>query len=316
MKTERRHELSENVLAKEINVVSDMARQHGGTVAMVIGVGMIIYAAAAFWNSHRASVNQDAWDAYQTAIVEGDPELRSLRRVADSDEFSGTVMQEWAYLTWADRQLLLASQQYFVNRDEANKRLTDVAAVYDQYATSGVDPEIRNRSRLGLARVDEMQNRLEEARKEYNLVEGALGEYAARRATELESKQLEEDYKWLTTAPLPKPVAAAKGPGTPGLRPGFEAMPPAAEAGEQGIDSSKSLEEILGGLTEPSNDEGPRYDEGKDDATGQEGKGATTTPDATPPAATAPATPAATTPAEGAAPPAEPAADAKAPAAK
>ena len=37
-------------------------------------------------------------------------------------------MQEWAYVTWADRQLLLASQQYLADREGAKKNLNEVAA--------------------------------------------------------------------------------------------------------------------------------------------------------------------------------------------
>jgi hypothetical protein len=128
-----------------------------------------------YWNSHNAGREQQAWLAYEKALLQGSADYSGVQMVAASDEFAGTRMQEWAYLAWADRQLRMAAEMFLVNRDAAKEKLSAIAAVYDQYSTDATDPEIRNRARLGLARVSEMQGRLDDARRQYGEVEGALG---------------------------------------------------------------------------------------------------------------------------------------------
>ena len=265
MKTERRHELQTNTLAQEITLWSDKLRPYANVLIGGVGVLLALYAVSTMWMNYRGQRDVQSWDAYQMAVLDGDIELKDLQRIAAGDEFAGTKMQEWAYVTWADRQLLLASQQYLSDREGAKKNLNEVAAVYEQFAQNGSDPEIRNRSRLGWARVNEMQDRLDEACRQYGLVEGAIGELAAKRAKELESKQTQEDIKWLATASLPKPARAA-GAQSSAQRPGFEASTPAADApGESPIDSSKSLEDVLGSLGAGS-EETDRYGESKGEA--------------------------------------------------
>jgi hypothetical protein len=328
MHTERRHELETNTLAKGLTDWGDKLRPYTNLLLLIIAALLGVYIAASMWNSYRATRDRAAWDDYQMALFEGDGEQRTLQRLASSEDHEGTGMQEWALVGWADRQLLRASQMYLNNREEAQKRLDRVIEVYGEFAANGSGPEIRNRSRLGLARAYEMRNDLEKARAEYARVEGALAEVAAERLKQLESKPAQDAIAWLATADLPKPVAPS-GPGTPGDRPGFEATPPAADkAGAMKFDTTKSLEEILGGV-DPGTD-ASRYSEGtapapapKNEATGSAAKETPTDPAATTEPATsssapsneAPATESAPTEPAGTAPASEPpAADASQPA--
>jgi hypothetical protein len=269
MKTERRHELAENTLAHEIDVWGHKIRPYTNLAIGGLGVLLALYAAYGFWSNNRAARDQAAWYEYQKALLAGDVELKQLQLVASSDEFAGSKMQDWAYISWADRQVLLAANQYFVDREAAKKRLTTVAGVYEQLADASFEPEVRTRARLGLARVNEMQDRLDEAKQEYARVEGALGEYAARRAKLLEDKRVADDCRWLATAALPKPVAPT-GPGTPGFRPGFEATQPPTDdvQGSLNSDAAKNLDEILGVLK--TDEEGDRY-QGEGEAKPQAG---------------------------------------------
>jgi hypothetical protein len=248
MKTERRHELEQNTLAQGLSDWGEKVRPYSTVILAAIGLLVGVYVAATLWNNYQSSRNRAAWDDYQLAMLEGDAELRQLQRLANSEDHQGTEMQEWALVGWADRQLLAASREYLVNREQAKERLTDIEGIYEQFAESGSTLEIRNRSRLGLARVSELQNKLEEARRHYAQVEGALGALAAERIKQLESKEAQEASAWLATAELPKPKPG-EGPGVPGQRPGFEATPPAVDAGSApAVDTPQSLEEILRGI--------------------------------------------------------------------
>jgi hypothetical protein len=245
MNTERRHELEANSLARSLNEWSDRLRPYSNGILIAIAAVLLVYVGASMWSSYQASRSRAAWDDYELAVMENDGDQRGLQRLSTSEDHQGTEMQEWALMGWADRQLLRASQMYLTNREEAMSRLTNIAGIYDQYATTAEDPALRNRARLGLARANEMLGKVDEARQQYARVEGALAAVAADRIKELESKQAQETVHWLATTQLPKPSTPG-GPGTPGKRPGFEGQLPQADAGKDA--SPGSLNEILRGL--------------------------------------------------------------------
>jgi len=260
MNTERRHELENNALAHGITTWSDKLRPYVSAILAGIAALLVIFIITSFWNKYQADRNAAAWHEFELALFEGDGEARSLQRLAESEEYQGTEMQEWAYMAWADRQLRLASELYLRDREEAKKRLSSIEGIYEQFADSASSSELKNRARLGLARVSEMQGDLAEAKTQYGLVDGALAVLAEERVKQLDGKPATEAVAWLTTVELPKRTPPT-GPGTPGARPGFEATPPAADAqGGLKFDSGQSLEEILGGIQ--AGEEGKRYDEG------------------------------------------------------
>jgi hypothetical protein len=299
MNTERRHELENNALAHGITTWSDKLRPYVSAILAVIAALLVIFIITSFWNKYQADRNAAAWHEFELELFGGDGDARSLERLANSEEYQGTEMQEWAYMAWADRQLRLASELYLRDREEAKKKLSSVEGVYEQYADNASSSELKNRARLGLARVSEMQGDLTEAKAQYALVDGALALLAEERIKQLEGKPATETVAWLTTVELPKRTPPT-GPGTPGARPGFEATPPAADA-KSGLnfDSTQSLEQILGGIQDAEDDK--RYDEGDAKPAADDG----TTPSvtapadgATPPSVETPAVPAATSPAE------------------
>jgi hypothetical protein len=284
MKSEARHKLETNVLAAKLAQWGERLRPHASTIMTVAAVALAAYFLLSMWRGSGSRRDREAWDQYELAILGGDLELTQLQRVAASDDYAGANMQEWAYVAWADRQLRLAADRYLTDRDDANKRLTNIAGIYDELAANAGAAEVRNRARLGLARVNEMQNRLDEARTHYAQVEGALAPLATERIKALESKEAQEACEWLATADLPKPRAAS-GPGTPGVRPGFDVATPAADPDPTG-DAGKSLEDILGGLTgelEP----GQRYGEAPASAPGEEPAAPAESDPAAPPAESA-----------------------------
>lgn len=258
MNTERRHELENNALAHGITTWSDKLRPYVSVILGGIAALLVLFIVTSFWNKYQADRNAAAWHELELALFEGDGEARSLQRLANSEEYQGTEMQEWAYMSWADRQLRLASELYLRDREEAKKKLSSVEGIYEQFADSASTSELKNRARLGLARVSEMQGDLAEAKAQYALVDGALALIAEERIKQLDGKPATETVAWLTTVELPKRTPPT-GPGTPGARPGFEATPPAADA-KSGLnfDSTQSLEQILGGIQDSETDK--RYE--------------------------------------------------------
>ncbi|HMP05759.1 MAG TPA: hypothetical protein PJ982_05375 [Lacipirellulaceae bacterium] len=231
--------------------------------------------------------------------MQGDVDYRGVQLVASSDEFAGSRMQEWAYMAWADRQLRRASEMYLIDRDASLERLTAIVAFYEQFAESSTDSDIRNRARLGLARVAEMRGQLDEAKKQYALVQGALAAVAEARLDELQGGGVEDSTKWLATAELPKPPAPS-GAGAPGRRPDFGVDLPSSGEAAGPLGEVQSMEEILGGLLGGSSDDGARYD-----AAGAGESAADSEPDADAPATDDEAAAAEAADAEDAATPAE-----------
>jgi hypothetical protein len=250
MKSEHRHDLETNWLAHHMAGWIEKLKPHTTKLLVLAGIVVGLFLVVSIMASVRASKDRAAWDAYAMAISTTDPELMQLQRVAE--EHQGTTMQEWAYATWADRQLLIAASRYLADRDAAKKRLQNVQGIYDTIIHAG-DPLVRDRAHLGLARIHEMLDQLDDARREYGQVQGDLAPHARERSAELKSSEVQQACQWLATAELPKP-ASPTSLGQPGSRPPFQAIPPENTGDAQAL---KSIEELLGGSTTPVPKDGP-----------------------------------------------------------
>jgi hypothetical protein len=293
MKSERRHELEANSLVHEIEVWTEKIKPYTNIILGVVGGLLGLYAALTWWSSSQAKQNLRAWEAYEMAALGSDIDLKEMQRIAADEQYLGTEMQQWAYVAWADRQLLRASQLYLIDREDAQERLEAITGIYQQFSTQASNVELRSRAQLGLGRVYEIQNRLDDAREAYSKVTGPLAEIAKQRAEALDSQSLQEVNQWLATADLPKPQVPA-GPGTPGQRPGFGVTSPAVDIGSEGLegalnlDTSRSLEDILGRFEEDAGtgqeQSGGRYDssEGQSPAAPANGDSASDEPEADP----------------------------------
>ncbi|MEO2046043.1 MAG: hypothetical protein ABGX16_05660 [Pirellulales bacterium] len=278
MKSEHRHDLETNWLAHHLAVWIEQLKPHTTKLLLAAGVVTGLLVVVSISSSVDASKSKAAWEAYALAVNSTDPELMQLQQVAE--EFPDTTMQEWAYATWADRQLMIASSRYLIDREAARERLRKVQGKYEFIVNSG-DPQIRDRAHFGLARVYEMLDQLDKAKNEYALVQGDLFKLAEERTDQLKSDAVQQSCKWLATVELPSrntlngtslPGAGLSTQGLPGKRPPFEAFSPSI--GSDGL-SQKSIEELLGG-TASSEPEGPSEPEGtaptETDSQGQENK--------------------------------------------
>jgi hypothetical protein len=185
--------------------------------------------------------------------------LEQLRLAAQ--EHPGTTMQQMADVTWADGQVFTASQNYIYNRANAMESLTRATSAYQGVIQSSDDERLVNRAQLGLARIYEMQGKLDAAREAYLKVKGTYEEYAKRQAERLASPETKDTYAWLATARPPLPRAPI-GPGTPGKSPEFTAGDIAlpgttSETTSPGAPpQSESIDELLKGLELDFNTEG------------------------------------------------------------
>lgn len=250
MKSEHRHELQTNELSAGLARWVDKVKPFTGQIVTGLVLLALAYAGLTAWDAQSAEKERAAWDAFALATDTSDPEMQSLQRVAGDEQYAGTKMQEWAYVGWADRQVLNAMGSYLFDREKTNDRLRNVSGIYEGMAKSATDPQVRNRARFGLARVYELQNKLDEAYEQYLLVQGDLQPHASERVKRLDSEEVREACSWLATAELPK-LDLTGGQGATGARPGFDASLPIAEPSTDGI-SAESLEKLLGELSNDS----------------------------------------------------------------
>jgi predicted negative regulator of RcsB-dependent stress response len=324
MKSEHRHELETNALAKKLKVAVERFRPYASTIAGVIVAVVVLMFLWSYFARSSTARQSEAWDAYNQAIIEAVPDVEQLRQTAQ--EHPGTKMQQMADVTWADSQVWIAARDYIYNRPAATEAITKALSAYLSVIQSSDDERLVNRARLGVARAYEIQGKLDEAAKTYGEVKGAFEEYAKRQAERLAKPETKDTYAWLATA-RPKLPQAPTGPGTPGVQPEFSASdlalpgasPPAASP-DAAPATSQSIEDLLKGLevdfTSPTGDD--RYAPGgttppptgtQNETTPNTTSAAPATTETTPPSTPPPADNASTegsAPAESATSPAEP----------
>jgi predicted negative regulator of RcsB-dependent stress response len=254
MKSEHRHQLETNWLAKRLDVAIERFRPYASTIAGVVLALVVIMFLWSYIAGSSSARQSEAWDVFNLAVAEPMPDIEQLRQVAQ--EHPGTTMQQLADVTWADSEVLKASHNYIYNRSAAMEALAKATSAYQGVIHSSQDERLRNRAQLGLARVYELQGKLDEAREAYLKVAGGYGRYAKLQAERLAKPEAKEIYAWLENArpPLPR---APMGPGTPGQRPLFSegelalpggVVPPGSTAPDGSPAQGQSIDDLLRGL--------------------------------------------------------------------
>lgn len=217
MKSEERHEMETNVLAKFIVSTSEKVRPY--TSYIVYGL-LAVVAAWAIWSLSARGLggrDQAAWDAYASATLPGKLEAENLKQTAD--EYAGRPVGELARIMWADRQLTEACFAYFSNKSASRERLEDAEQAYRTLLSGARDRAIRERAQFGIARVLEVRGEIDEAIEAYKKVTGSFSELATARVEELEKFKPVVDPTWLASAEGPALPAAVGS----GARPPFRA---------------------------------------------------------------------------------------------
>lgn len=252
MKSQERHRLETNVMAEHLGGWIEKLRPYATSVAGILLFVFIAMFAWSYLSGSSAAWQSQAWDAYNQAVITQRPNLELLRESAEAHP--GTNMQHLADVTWADGQVWLAARDFLYNKAGINEALNKATTAYQSVLQSSDDERLKNRARLGLARVYEMQNQLDKAREEYGKVTGGYAEFAKNRAKELGEKKTQEVCDWLATA-VPPRRSSPFGLGAPGQTPSFSVgdvplpgaeTPGAAPAG--GAGSGSSIDNLLQGL--------------------------------------------------------------------
>lgn len=279
MKSEHRHDLETNALAKRLAVAIEKLQPYMSTVIGIAVTVVVVLLGISYMSGASSARQSEAWNTYNQAVEGLIPNLVQLQRSAE--DHAGSPMAKWANVTWADGQVWMASRAFLQDRDASMEALNRAESAYRSLLIDADDPQLVNRAHFGLGRVFELRGDLEKARDEYALVQGGFESLAVQQIEKLEEQQTQQIYEWLATARAPRRRAPA-GPGTPGERPDFSAgeldMP---EMGEQpSIEAGTTVEDLFQGLTDPqqepadelgaTTDESVEVDAEIDDSTAEE----------------------------------------------
>lgn len=226
MKTERRHELETNWLARQLARWIDQLKPYGKAVTGVLVAAVVVGTSVWFFSQQTSQTEAAAWDAYYLATEGGRPNLDELAKLAV--EHAGTSVQQWAELARADSQLQIGTRLLFRDKQEAANLINQAIAEYEQIRKSVQSEPLRQRATFNLARAYEALGKLDDAIRTYQQVEGAFREMAQARLEVLEQKSSKQFYDWFAQAELPQPGVSETDPGTPGQAPPFRLDGPGA----------------------------------------------------------------------------------------
>ena len=267
MKSQHRHELETNWLAKRLAEWIERLRPYGSTVLGTLVVIAAVLIGFSYYSGSSSGRQSEAWASYNQAIEGWIPDIEKLRQSAE--EHAGTTMQRWADMTWADGHVWMAARDYVRNRAAAMEALNRASGTYRNLIEESGDERLRSRAHFGLARGYELRGELDKAREEYLQVSGGFEQLAKARLEELAEPKTKETYDWLATAQAPRRTTPA-GPGTPGERPDFSAggLDIPGQPAEGASDAPASVDDLFRGFELPEVPD-DRYDadgEATDDA--------------------------------------------------
>ncbi len=269
MKSAHRHELETNALAHRLELFIERYRPYAGQIIGWLFAAVAVVLIGSYLLGASSARKSSSWDTFNQAITASPPNLDELHRTAQ--EYAGTPMQQIADVTWADAQVYLATRTFLADRPKALETLNAATSAYESILQSSKDQQLLGRARLGLARIYELQNKLDKAREEYGKVTGAMVPYAKAQVERLNKPESQDTYAWLATAKLPIASTPA-GPGVPGRPPEFKpgeldlpaAGPAAAPKPEDTKAANEEFDRFLKSLKDEAKKDDPdRYKEGE-----------------------------------------------------
>jgi hypothetical protein len=217
MKSEQRHELQQNSLARWLNDAGEWCRVNAPLlVGVVVGAALVIIGVTYFRHQSEARTT-DEWTQFFAAAQRDDTvKLQSL-----GTKFAGDTPGQLAKLLLADTALNSGVELMSSDREEAEKKLNDAKNLYAEVRSAASEPLLKQRAVFGLARYYESVGLLEESTKEYQTIvkdwpDGPFTEIAKRKIEYLQFPSTVAFAKWYREH-KPLPPAPAGTAGTPKL---------------------------------------------------------------------------------------------------
>src|SRR4051812_39644666 len=220
MKAERRHELKHNELADWLAETATNVKPHAtGVIAGVAVLAAVVLGSIWYFSGETATASR-AWSEYFDAFNNREPQ-KTLQTLA-SDQ-SGGKAAWWAQLAVADINLGEGAALLYSDRTAAKQHL-DVAKDAYLKVEASADPMLKNRARLGLAKVYESMCEPAKALTYYQQVadsekDSAIGKAAAADAKRMKDSREVAFLEWFVAQtpkrPAPLPGVGGNMPGLP-----------------------------------------------------------------------------------------------------
>ena len=220
MKSERRHELEQNELAIWLAETAETIKPYTNIILAVALVGVLCIAIYA-WFSRQSRA--EAAKASASLVSASVFDLDKLQETVD--KYPKTSAGQLAAVTLADYYLAVGCAAVLDDRAMANQNLGKAIDLYKQALEHALDPLLRERATLGLARAYETRGDLEQAAGLYEQVlqqwpKGAYSTVAANRLRDIQRRSTREFYDRLASYE-PK-GRFIEGPGLPTDKPTFD----------------------------------------------------------------------------------------------
>jgi hypothetical protein len=220
MKAERRHELKHNELADWLGETASNVKPHANGVIAGLAVLAAIVLGSIWYFSGEAASSSRAWSEYFDAFNTREPQ-KVLQTLAN--EHSSGKASWWAQLAVADMNLGEGASLLYSDRENAKKHLDSAKDAYLKVEAS-TDPMLKNRARLGLAKVHESLCEPAKALTYYQQVadsekDSAIGKAAAADAKRMKDSREVAFLEWFVAQtpkrPAPLPGVGGNMPGLP-----------------------------------------------------------------------------------------------------
>ncbi len=223
MKSERRHELEQNVLADWLATKINMIKPYQNTISTV-AILLVVGAVAYGWWTHRSSTaNVAGWNRFYEAFSQEGQGPDDFDRIAE--DFPGTDIAHLANTISGDLHLRSGCAMLFSSKLSANDELTQAVDCYRKVIEGRPKAAVKERATFGLARALESQGDLPGAIETYeSLTEqwpnGAFAEAATGRIADLNDPATREWYDMFAKFEPKSPYVDE--PGVPGQKLPFD----------------------------------------------------------------------------------------------
>lgn len=226
MKSERRHELQQNLLADWLGRQIQAIKPYQNAILLGIAAVFVIAALYGWWSRQAGRTAAAAWNrVIEATLLSGPGEMNPTEFTSVQEQYPNTTAADCAAVVAGDLHLAYGCNLLFVNKATANQELRKAVENYSRVLENSRVASFRERATFGLARAAEAQGDLEKAMGYYEQIprdwpQGAFVEASRRRLEDLKRPSTRAMYDRFAKFD-PKP-AFSDAPGTPGQRPAFD----------------------------------------------------------------------------------------------
>jgi len=226
MKSERRHELQQNLLADWLGRQIQAIKPYQNAILLAVAAVFVAAALYGWWSRQSGQTAAAAWNrVIEATLLSGPGEMNPTEYASVQEQSPNTTAAECAAVVAGDLHLAYGCNLLFVNKATANQELRKAVENYSRVLESSRVASLRERATFGLARAAEAQGDLEKPVAYYEQIprdwpQGAYVEASRRRLEDLKRPSTRAMYDRFAKFD-PKP-AFSDAPGTPGQRPAFD----------------------------------------------------------------------------------------------